>query len=117
MTKLGTTSLVKLKYVRSWISSPLFTFIAATATAVVPPDVAVREFEVHPGLDISLFAAEPDIVDPVAMAFDEDGRIYVVEMRDYPLGIGPEQKPGGTVRLLEDRDGDGKIDRSTLFAD
>src|SRR6266404_7518961 len=72
---------------------------------------------VHPALEISLFAAEPDVVDPVALTFDGAGRIYVVEMRDYPYGFGPERKPGGTVRLLEDTNHDGKVDRSTIFAE
>ena len=67
-------------------------------------------------LVFELFAQEPDVVDPVAMCFDEDGRAYVVEMRDYPLGIGPKRERGGTIRLLEDLDGDGRVDRSTVFA-
>ena len=88
-----------------------------TALAAVPPTEAVKGFELPPGLEISLFAAEPDVVDPVGMTFDENGRVYVVEMRDFPLGIGPDHHPGGTIRLLEDRDGDGKIDHSTVFAE
>src|SRR5258706_12151674 len=76
-----------------------------------------RSYELHPALEMSLFAREPDIVDPVALTWDEEGRVYVVEMRDYPYGFGPERKPGGTIRLLEDTDHDGKIDRSTLFAE
>jgi putative membrane-bound dehydrogenase-like protein len=71
----------------------------------------------NPSLEISLFAAEPDVVDPVALTFDEAGRMYVVEMRDYPYGIGPQRKPGGTVRLLEDTNYDGKADKSTIFAE
>jgi putative membrane-bound dehydrogenase-like protein len=66
-------------------------------------------------LEMTLFAAEPDVVDPVALTFDAAGRMYVVEMRDYPLGV--DGKPGGTVRLLEDLDADGRADRSTLFAE
>jgi putative membrane-bound dehydrogenase-like protein len=64
-----------------------------------------------------LFAAEPDVVDPVALAFDAAERMYVVEMRDYPQGMAPDGAPGGTVRLLEDLDRDGRADRSTVFAE
>src|SRR6184192_3571984 len=74
------------------------------------------DYQLHPALEMSLFVREPDIVDPVALTFDEQGRIYVVEMRDYPYGFGPDRKSGGTIRLLEDTDGDGRIDRSSLFA-
>src|ERR1043166_6982511 len=76
-----------------------------------------ESYELHPALEMSLFAREPDVVSPVALTWDEEGRMYVVEMRDYPYGFGPDRKPGGTIRLLEDTNNDGKIDRSTLFAE
>lgn len=57
-------------------------------------------------------ATEPDIVDPVAAAWDEDGNLYVVEMRGYPANA-----PEGAVRRLTDADGDGVYDASTVFAD
>ena len=85
-----------------------------------PPEKAEATFEVQHGFRMELIAAEPLVVDPVDMAYDENGRAYVVEMRDYPY---PEEKNAaptvfpGTVRLLEDADGDGKFDRSTVFAD
>jgi putative membrane-bound dehydrogenase-like protein len=69
---------------------------------------------------MELIAAEPLVASPVDLAYDEDGRAYVVEMRDYPY---PEEKNAepkefpGTVRLLEDTDGDGRFDKSTVFAD
>ena len=90
---------------------------SATAEESTHPVADGANCQWHPALEISLFAKEPDVVDPVALTFDADGRIYVVEMRDYPYGFGPERKPGGTVRLLEDKDGEGRADHSTLFAD
>ena len=75
---------------------------------------ALATFEIEPGFQIELFAHEPDITDPVAMEFDEYGRIYVVESPGYPLETGEKL---GRVKLLEDTDGDGLPDRSTLFAD
>lgn len=81
------------------------------------PLAAPDNVQLHPDLEISLFAREPDVVDPVGLTFDEFGRAYVVEMRDYPYGFGPDHQPGGTVRRLEDTDGDGRADRSTLFAE
>lgn len=87
------------------------------AEPIAHPIAGPGNLELHPDLEISLFAREPDVVDPVALAFDELGRAFVVEMRDYPYGLGPDRRPGGTIRLLEDTDGDGRADRSTLFAE
>jgi putative membrane-bound dehydrogenase-like protein len=102
--------LLLLAVLGSWWTSP--------AAAPEPhPIAAPGNYALHPALEISLFAHEPDVVDPVALTFDEEGRVFVVEMRDYPYGIGPEHKPGGTIRLLEDTDGDGKVDRSVVFAE
>ena len=53
--------------------------------------------------------------DPVAFAWGSDGKFWVVEMADYPLGIDGKGKHGGRVRYLEDADGDGTYDKSTLF--
>ncbi len=82
-----------------------------TAAGPLPPREALASFRLPEGFRIELVAAEPDVMDPVAMAFDADGRIYVAEMADYPLG-----PPSGRIRLLEDRDGDGRVDRSTILA-
>ena len=66
---------------------------------------------------VELFAAEPEVMSPVEMAFDENGKIYVAEMMDYPDDP-PAGKPARSrIRLLEDTNGDGKIDRTTIFAD
>jgi putative membrane-bound dehydrogenase-like protein len=91
----------------------IVTRIASAAHPVASPG----QYQLHPALELSLFAMEPDVVDPVALTFDEFGRMYVVEMRDYPYGFGPDRKPGGTIRLLEDVDENGRADQSTVFAE
>jgi putative membrane-bound dehydrogenase-like protein len=77
------------------------------------PANALATFRVKPGFRIELVAAEPLVVDPIALSFDEEGRLYVVEMRDYS-----ERRPErlGRIRLLEDTDGDGCFEKSTVFA-
>jgi putative membrane-bound dehydrogenase-like protein len=70
------------------------------------------------GFRIELVASEPTIVDPVAMTFDERGRIYVCEMRGYPNGgRGTGEISSGRIKLLEDRDGDGVYETSTVYAE
>jgi putative membrane-bound dehydrogenase-like protein len=95
-----------------------------------PPAEALTTFETPPGFRLELVAAEPMVYDPIAAAFDEDGNLYVAEMRDYPYNGSrpvkvawqknqpqPGGKPLGTVRLLRDTDGDGRFDQSVVFAD
>src|SRR4051812_31633362 len=90
--------------------------ILSLCIASLAAEVDLSTFQIDPRLEIQLFASDPDVADPVSLCFDEAGRMYVVEMRDYPYGMGPEKKAGGTIRLLEDTDGDGKADKSTVFA-
>ena len=105
----------------SWRPFP-FSLLAAVAALVGcgpsgPPysaSDALETFEIDPGFRMELFAHEPAVTDPVAMEFDEYGRIYVVECPGYPLETG---EPLGRVKLLEDTDGDGLPDRTSLFAD
>ena len=61
---------------------------------------------------VELVAAEPELSSPVSMAWDESGNLYVAEMQDYP-----KSTDGGSIRLLQDRDGDGHYETATLFAD
>ena len=81
------------------------------------PKAALNAFETQPGFRVELVAAEPLVMDPVAFDWDSKGRLWVVEMADYPLGLDGKGKPGGRVKFLTDTNGDGKYDTSTLFAD
>ena len=75
-------------------------------------------FRVPKGFRVELVASEPEVVDPVAMAFDENGRIYVAEMHGYPNGgIATGQIGSGKIKLLEDANGDGIYEKATVFAE
>jgi putative heme-binding domain-containing protein len=79
------------------------------------PAEAVKKMTVPDGFSVEVVASEPDIVNPVAMTFDEKGRIWITESVEYPRrSAGPGRD---RVKILEDTDGDGKIDKVTVFAD
>ena len=82
------------------------------------PEEALASFELEPGYRIELAAAEPLIEAPVAIAFDDRGRMYVVESRGYPGPLEGSGSPaaGGVIALLEDINGDGRFDTRTDFA-
>src|SRR3954471_2966283 len=92
-------------------------------TKPLSPEESLRAMHVRPGMRIELVAAEPLIVDPVAFDWGPDGRLWVVEMRDYPNGIAWNKegdefgKPGGRVKVLTDVDGDGRYDKASIFLD
>jgi len=78
---------------------------------------SLKSMRLSEDFHVELFASEPQVMSPVEMVFDEDGRIYVAEMMDYPDDP-PASKPARSrIRMLEDTDGDGKPDRVTVFAD
>ena len=94
---------------RNWIAMP------------VPPPLTVAEalaaFRKAPGLTVECVASEPVVVDPVYLDWDAMGRLWVVEMRDYPLGMDGRGKAGGRIKVLADADGDGVFERATVFMD
>lgn len=79
----------------------------------IPPEEGLLSYEVPEGFQIELFASEPLIMDPVDMAVDEFGRVYVAEMSGYPL----DKSHTGKIKLLKDTDGDGVMDKSIIFAE
>lgn len=81
------------------------------------PEEALKQFRLAPGLRIEIAACEPQVVDPVAVRFDEDGRMWVVEMRDYPHGPAAGEKPQSRIVVLDDEDQDGRFETSRVFAD
>ena len=119
-----------LEFGKILLASLVLMLVLATASrqpnapGKVPPPAdssrlqrAMESFRIEPGLRIELIAAEPLVVDPVALAFDENRRMYVVENRGYPdpaEGGAPDTL--GRIALLEDTDADGKYDRRHEFA-
>ena len=81
------------------------------------PQESLQSMQIHPDFRVELFASEPDVLDPVEMAFDGRGRVFVAEMLDLPYDPEPGQPPRSRIRLLEDSDGDGRLDRARIFAD
>lgn len=80
------------------------------------PEESMKLVQVPVGFELQLFASEPDIINPMAIAWDDKGRLYVIETSDYPNEV---RKKGGNdkIKILEDTDGDGKADKITVFAD
>jgi putative membrane-bound dehydrogenase-like protein len=71
----------------------------------------------RPGFTAQLMAAEPLVMSPIAFAWGPDGKFWVVEMGDYPLGVDGKNKFGGKVKFLEKSKADGRYDKATLFLD
>ncbi len=78
---------------------------------------SLKSIEVAAGFQVELVAAEPLVFDPVAFDWGPDGKLWVVEMADYPFHEDGSTRPGGRIRVLEDVDRDGVYDRATLFAE
>jgi putative membrane-bound dehydrogenase-like protein len=95
--------------------------LAAPPANDLPPgksaEESLRSIRVRPGFTVEQVACEPLVADPIAFDWSADGRLWVVEMGDYPLGIDGKGKPGGVVRMLDDTDGDGHYDKATTFLD
>ena len=89
------------------------------ANPPLSPPEALKKFKLQPGFQVELVTSEPVVVNPVALQFDPEGRIWVLEMRSFmptPDGKG-ETTPTGRVSILEDADGDGRAERSKVVLD
>lgn len=108
---------------------PYADLLRVPGPAPMSPQESLRALRAKPGHALSLVAHEPLVQDPVFADWDERGRLWVVEMGDYPFAPGEKTQNGafgqgrvsdlqtGRVKILEDADGDGVYDRATLFLD
>ena len=89
------------------------------APAPLSPEEELKTFKLPPGFRIELVASEPMIESPVAISFDDQGRLFVVEMRSYMRDLEgtTEKDPTSRVSLLTDTDGDGRMDKASAFLD
>lgn len=78
------------------------------------PEESMKRAQVPAGFELSLFAAEPDVVNPIAITWDHRDRLWVVEALDYPNNLG---EGNDRLKICEDTDADGKADKFTVFAD
>ncbi|WP_089321352.1 PVC-type heme-binding CxxCH protein [Pontibacter ummariensis] len=82
------------------------------------PEESQKLIQVPAGFKLELFASEPNIINPIAMEWDERGRLWVIETVDYPNSVRDEDGVGDDrIKICEDTDGDGKADKFTVFAD
>ncbi len=85
--------------------------------APLTPEETLTRLEVPPGFDVHVFAHEPDIVNPIALAWDERGRLWVVESTNYPHDHVGEESGTDRITICEDTDGDYRADRFIRFAE
>jgi putative membrane-bound dehydrogenase-like protein len=83
----------------------------------VPPNEAPGRMTLPAGFRATLFAGEPDVVQPIAFCFDDRGRLWVAECYSYPEWQADPKKGKDRILIFEDTDGDGKFDKRTVFAD
>ncbi|HKI31345.1 MAG TPA: PVC-type heme-binding CxxCH protein [Gemmataceae bacterium] len=81
------------------------------------PEDSVQRMKVADGFEVKLFAAEPMVVNPIAMTVDEKGRVWVIECFEYPKRTAKGKMPRDRIVILEDTDGDGVADKRTVFAE
>src|SRR5690349_20942048 len=115
MTRIIPWAVAGLLLLGAWIDSP----VVAQRDAKVPdpdPELERKSFEVADGFEVNLFAADPLLAKPIQMNFDSAGRLWVACSEAYPQ-IKPGQKANDKIIVLDDTDGDGKADKTTVFAD
>jgi len=91
----------------------------ACKTDYEEPEISLESYQIEEGFELEVVASEPFLEAPVAIDFDNQGRIWTVEMRGYMQSLTGESEsmPNGVISILEDLDGDGTVDHSKVFLD
>src|SRR6476660_3928046 len=96
----------------------VFSVVNPSFADPLTPKDELATFKTLPGFKVELVACEPNVIDPVAMAFDERGRLFVCEMIGYPNGgVATGKENRGRICCLTDEDGDGSFSKSVVYAD
>lgn len=119
LAAVAALGLLPFRAVRGPAPSPPATSAARPFAPALGPDAALAALRAAPGLEVARAAAEPLVIAPVAGAFDEDGRLWVVEMPSFmrDLDGAGELEPTNRIVVLTDRDGDGTFDDRSVFLD
>ncbi|MFL5242103.1 MAG: PVC-type heme-binding CxxCH protein [Gemmataceae bacterium] len=89
----------------------------ASGQPYLTPEESVKRMKVPDGWEVKVFAAEPDIINPISFTVDEKGRLWVVECYEYPKRTAAGQKPRDRIKILEDTKGTGHADKVTVWAE
>jgi len=95
---------------------PFLLLLLLSADAPLSPTEAPKRMTFPPGFKVTLFAGEPDVVQPIATAFDDRGRLWVAECLSYPNWVTDPRQGRDRIIIFEDQNGDGKYSRKTVFA-
>jgi mono/diheme cytochrome c family protein len=112
-------TLIKITKNTCYLFVFIFFFISCKRASFEEPKISLDQYQIEEGFNLKVVASEPFLEAPVAMDFDNQGRMWVVEMKGYMLnleGTG-EDTPNGTITILEDLDNDGVTDHSEIFLD
>src|SRR5207237_7435853 len=88
----------------------------ASGQPYLSPEESVKRLKVPDGWEVKVFAAEPDIINPISFTVDEKGRLWVVECYEYPKRTAAGKKPRDRIKILEDTKGTGHADKVTVWA-
>jgi putative membrane-bound dehydrogenase-like protein len=104
-----------MQFIRKWCAG-LVLVTAGIAMAQVAPDASIKSFKLADGLECTLFASEPLLVNPCDIEVDAMGRVWVCEGANYRKWANPPLRPqGDRIVVLEDTNGDGQADKNTVF--